>query len=315
MQIDGCEFLVDAATKFHRALHVWGWFHHPQERLTSVSIRHPDIKLADCEVGLPHGGVESTLGPKKGFRIDALLSKSVFPDDAEVTFGTESGREICTTLAELRKERIARMRSLGLFRDFRKTVQNSSGAKLLDIGGRDRSRQSISGIFSPVEVTVLDIVSGPDVDVVGDAHKLSKLFEPAQFDFVHSASVFEHLIMPWLVVLEMNSVMKMGATAFISTHQTLGIHDAPWDFYRFSDTAWDGLFNSETGFEILERRGDFESFIIPSLFREGKENAEGSMGHEASSVLVQKTGNTRLTWDVDVDSILTTVYPTEPDTD
>ena len=152
MQIDGCEFLVDAATKFHRSLHVWGWFHHPQERLTSVSIRHLDIKLTDCEVGLPHGGVDSTLGPKKGFRIDALLSKSVFPDDAEVTFGTESGREICTTLAELRKERIARMRSLGLFRDFRKTVQNSSGAKLLDIGGRDRSRQSISGIFSPVEV-------------------------------------------------------------------------------------------------------------------------------------------------------------------
>lgn len=313
MQVDGCEFLVDAATKFHRALHVWGWFHHPHDRLVAVTINHPDIKVADCEVGLPHGGVEPVWGPNRGFRIDALLNKSVFPDDAEVIFETDSDRTICVTLAELRRERIERMRSLGLFRDFRKEVQCSGRAKLLDIGGRDRSNRSDGGIFSPIEPTVLDIVAGPDVDVVGDAHRLSSIFEPEQFDFVHSASVFEHLIMPWLVVLEMNIVMKTGAKAFISTHQTLGIHDAPWDFYRFSETAWDGLFNSETGFEILERQGDFETFVIPSLFREGKENAEGSVGHEASSVLVRKTGPSALKWDVDVETILTTAYPTNVD--
>src|ERR1044072_7003937 len=68
-------------------------------------------------------------------------------------------------------------------------------------------------------VTVLDVLPGENVTVVGDAHQMTALFPPATFDFVQSVSVFEHLVMPWKVALEMNRVMKLGALAFVFTHQ------------------------------------------------------------------------------------------------
>jgi len=312
MLVEGCEFLVDASAKFHRGLHVWGWFHHPEDRLKQVSIRHDGILASDCGAGLPHGGVEPSFGPDKGFRIDAFLARPVFPDDAVVTFETEGGIFIETTLGKLNRERIGRMRSFSLFRQFRTRVMEHEGARILDIGGRDRSEGLPDDLFGTAEVTVIDILDGPGVDIVGDAHSLSRHFEPDHFDYVHSSSVFEHLIMPWKVVLEMNRVLKPGGIAFVSTHQTIGLHDTPWDYWRFSETCWDGLFNAATGFEIVDRHADFESFIIPALFRPGKEDAEGSVGHEASSVLVRKTGPTSLEWPVDTASLVTTSYPDTP---
>ena len=87
--------------------------------------------------------------------------------------------------------------------------------------------------------------------VVADAHQLSSVLPASYFDAVTSTAVFEHLVMPWKVAIEMNRVMKVGAWAFIYTHQTIGMHDLPWDYFRFSDNAWKGIFNRHTGFEII----------------------------------------------------------------
>ncbi|WP_373690468.1 methyltransferase domain-containing protein [Sphingobium sp. DEHP117] len=72
----------------------------------------------------------------------------------------------------------------------------------------------------------------------GQSLKCYQFFEASSFDAVYSVSVFEHLLMPWKVALEMNRVLRMGGIAYIHTHQTLGLHDMPWDFWRFSDTSW-----------------------------------------------------------------------------
>lgn len=313
MLMNGCEFLADSSAKFHRGLYVWGWFHHPDEKLARVAIRHETILAWEGQAGLPHGGVEPTFGPDKGFRIDAFLSRPDFPGDAVVTFETDGGTVIEIALRELNRERIARMRSFSLFREFRTLVAEKPEAKLLDIGGRDRSQILPEYLFGNADVSVIDILDGPGVDVVGDAHELSRHYELDSFDFVHSASVFEHLIMPWKVVLEINRILKPGGLVFISTHQTIGLHDAPWDYWRFSESCWDGLFNAATGFEIIDRHADFESFIIPTLFRPGKEDAEGSVGHEASNVLARKTGTSDLQWPVNADSLVSTSYPGTPD--
>ena len=67
----------------------------------------------------------------------------------------------------------------------------------------------------------------------------------------------------------------------------MGLHDAPWDFWRFSADSWDALFNKRTGFIILDRVQDYEQFILPFVVREGKLDSEKAAGFEASLVFAK----------------------------
>lgn len=73
------------------------------------------------------------------------------------------------------------------------------------------------------EYTAIDIDPGPNVDVVGDVHKMSGLFPSEHFDIVYSHSVMEHLVAPWQVVVEASKVLKTGGyfIAYVSTTWTL----------------------------------------------------------------------------------------------
>jgi SAM-dependent methyltransferase len=247
-----------------------------------------------------------------GFHLQALLSEG-FSWDLTVEFRTESGRVAQATLRDLSQDREARYPSIALSQSVRDRINATPDARVLDIGGRDRSKLDLSSQFSVKEYVVLDILPGSNVDIVSDAHEMSQILEPASFDYVIAASVFEHLLMPWKVVLEMNHVLKLGGLAWISTHQTVGMHDRPWDFWRFSDTSWDALFNKATGFRIVDRVMDYEEFILPFVVRDGKLDSEKDAGFELSAVLVEKIGTTPLEWPVTLESIIETWYPQSDD--
>jgi hypothetical protein len=87
------------------------------------------------------------------------------------------------------------------------------------------------------------------------------------------------------------------------------MHDMPWDFWRFSDSAWDALFNRLTGFEILDRAMDSEQHVLPFIYHPGKHDAEKSAGFEGSAVLVRKTGPCHLAWNAVPADITGTHYP------
>jgi hypothetical protein len=103
--------------------------------------------------------------------------------------------------------------------------------------------------------------------------------------------------------------MKTGGVAYIFSHQTLGLHDMPWDFFRFSDSAWSGLFNRRTGFEIVATEMSLPEHLIARAWLEHHRGNEDANGMETSSVLVRKIGPTNLAWEVDVPGILSTKYP------
>lgn len=299
---------LDAATNFHNLLYIWGWFHRPDIVLESVSIEHPDIEYQRCEVNLPHGGVLA-LGPEKGFRIHAVRRSEHFPIGARLIFRCSDGKRVERDMDELIAERLAAPTTAALHQNFLDRIGEPGFARVLDIGGRDRSAVDRSLQFPDHDVTVIDIVPGDNVDLVGDAHDLSAHFAADSFDAIYSISVFEHLLMPWKVVLEMNRVLRTGGVAYIHTHQTLGMHDMPWDFWRFSDTSWDALFNSQTGFQIIGRAMAHEHFLLPFLWRPDKIDAEKSAGFESSGVYVEKTGESMLEWPVRLGDIVQTSYP------
>ena len=300
------EFIADLVTKFFDSVYVKGWFRSPDDPLASVVLTgRPDI-AQKSDVGFDYPGV----GDGLGFKLQALLGEQ-FAWDLTVEFRTASGRTIAATLEELSRDRMDHYPS-SFGESFRTRVNSNPDARVLDIGGRDRSKFDISSLFRVKEYVVLDILPGKNVDVVADAHEMSKVLAPESFDYVISASVFEHLLMPWKVALEINRVLKPGGLAWISTHQTVGMHDLPWDFWRFSDASWDAIFNELTGFRIVDRVMDLPEFILPFVVREGRRDAENAAGFDFSGVLVEKTGKTSLEWPVPLGTIIKTTYPGAP---
>lgn len=96
-----------------------------------------------------------------------------------------------------------------------------------------------------------DYYGGDNVDVVGDAHRLSKYFDQP-FDFIYSSAVFEHLAMPWVVAAEMAKLLTLGGHVFVESHFAFSTHERPWDFFRFTDNGLKALFNPAIGFECVE---------------------------------------------------------------
>lgn len=181
---------------------------------------------------------------------------------------------------------------INLFKDLVTKNLSNRRPKILDIGGRARSGVSIKSEWSDwADVTVLDIVDEPDVDICADAHKLSEYFDENMFDAIVSISVFEHLAYPLKVVIESEKVLKEGGYFLVHSHQTIGMHDLPWDFWRFSDSAYRALFCNSTGFEVVKTLMDGLMHITPFYFSDRYLLHENAAGFESSSVIARKTHN------------------------
>jgi Methyltransferase domain len=135
------------------------------------------------------------------------------------------------------------------------------------------------------------------------------LFPPNSFDAVMAFSVLEHLLMPWKFVIELNRVLKKGAVGLFTTHQCWPLHDQPWDFWRFSDKAWDGLLNSATGFLIVEAEMGEPAFVVAQRCHPVTNFGDAQGGFLSSSVIFKKISDTSLEWPVKLAEVTTTTYP------
>ena len=118
--------------------------------------------------------------------------------------------------------------------------------------------------------------------------------------------------MPWKAVVELNKVMSTGGLMYIATHPTWPPHERPWDFWRFSEEGFQVLLNPVTGFEILECSSGLPCSIIPFGTDEPMKGMYMHHAYLGISVIARKIGPSdgRLAWDVGVDEILETAYPT-----
>ena len=159
----------------------------------------------------------------------------------------------------------------GNYMDYLVSIGNHEGCRILEIGSREVTGKSDARErFSKAEYIGFDYYPGDNVDVWGDAHKLSSYFsEP--FDIIYSSAVFEHLAMPWVVAYEVAKCLKVNGIIFIETHFSFSSHERPSNFFQFSDMALKVLFSSELGFECIEAGmfnpiiGRFSSLAIDYL--------------------------------------------------
>lgn len=292
------------AAKFYSTLLVCGQTRAgtvgPPE-LTDIGATAKALVAISCQVG---NGASPGI---KLFQAQVLLSHIDFPEDLELSFEFGRAATVRITIQEILRS--VEPPASKLWTRFQKYLQQPSTRKVLDIGGRARSGLLRASEMNDKDVTVLDIVPDEGVNVVADAHRLSSVLPPSYFDAVTSTAVFEHLVMPWKVAIEMNRVMKVGALAFIHTHQTIGMHDLPWDYFRFSDNAWKGIFNKHTGFEIVGTELSRPQYIVSFVWSQAYKDAEKTAGFETSIVCVRKITETALDWPLDASDVTQDKYP------
>lgn len=133
------------------------------------------------------------------------------------------------------------------------TFANREGFRVLEIGSRAVISDSVWKQFIPrCAYTGFDIIEGKNVDVTGDAHQLSRLFDLNSFDLVITSAVFEHLAMPWVVAEEIAKVLDIGGILCLETTLCFGEHELPWHFFQFNANALECLFNRSLGFEVID---------------------------------------------------------------
>jgi len=133
-------------------------------------------------------------------------------------------------------------------------IGNKEGMRILEIGSREVTGKSIARKeFSKSEYIGFDFYPGNNVDIVGDAHKLSSYFRKEEkFDIIYSSACFEHFAMPWVVAIEIAKLLKVGGIVFVETHFSFSSHERPWHFFQFSDMALRTLFSPALGIECIE---------------------------------------------------------------
>lgn len=191
---------------------------------------------------------------------------------------------------------------------FQAEVAERKGS-MIEIGSRARSGASYRSQFHPeVDHLGIDITDGPNVDIVCDAHHLSRHTDRT-FDFAFSMAVFEHLLMPWKVAIEMNKVLKEGALGLIISHAAWPLHEEPWDFFRFSKESWRGIFNRHTGFEVVDAQYQHPASIVPDYINDPNFQ-DMSLGptYLLSGCLIRRKGPALVEWNAEAGDIYDLSY-------
>jgi hypothetical protein len=305
------QFVIERYSYSHGALHITGLVYAANATVTSLALVLPDgraSEIAGHGTTIPDPSQPSG-APIRAARFDQALQLHVSPVDVaravlRVTFQDGAAVSI-GDLGQPVDDPAHRLVS-----QFQIMLRERQAGRLLEVGSRARSGV-IRKNFKPAawEYSGFDILAGTNVDVVGDAHRLSLHYPAQSFDAVMAFSVLEHLLMPWKFIIELNRVLKIGAIGCFTTHQAWPLHDQPWDFWRFSDRAWTGLLNSGTGFEIIEAAMGEPCYFVARRCHPAVAFDDLSSGRLASYVLFRKTSETTLDWPVELSAITETNYP------
>ena len=187
----------------------------------------------------------------------------------------------------------------GKWIDYLITLCDKPGMQVLEVGSRNVTGDLFRDKFHYATYTGFDYYEGENVDVVGDAHQLSKYFDD-KFDLIFSSAVFEHLAMPWIASIEMIKLLKNGGYVFIETHYSYSSHERPWHFFQFSENALDVLFPEKFGMRCIRKgcsnliEGKFS--IDASEYLQGK-RVDGLYCHsEYLGQKVNEVDNGKLDW-------------------
>jgi len=122
---------------------------------------------------------------------------------------------------------------------------------VLEVGSRDING-SVRPLFHGVRrYTGVDLIDGPGVDRVLDAHRLEEAFPDNRFDVVISTEMLEHDPQFWQSVQQMGRVLRpAGFLVLTARGNGFWVHDYPHDYWRFLPDSFRQLFELASCDEI-----------------------------------------------------------------
>ncbi|QDT35764.1 class I SAM-dependent methyltransferase [Stratiformator vulcanicus] len=100
-------------------------------------------------------------------------------------------------------------------------------------------------------VTAIDVTERPGItDAVGDVQSMPE-FANESFDSLICSQVLEHVPRPWDAFAEFARVLKPGGMAIISVPHLSMIHEAPHDYYRYTEYGLKSL-AEQSGFSVVD---------------------------------------------------------------
>lgn len=122
----------------------------------------------------------------------------------------------------------------GVMRFFESWQERIHG-EVLDVGagGWTYPRQLLAG---RCRYRTVDVVGGPNVDVICSIYELATKIPPASCDFVLCCEVLEHLAEPQRGVDQLRAVLKPNGTLLLTTPFNFHLHETEQvrDYYRIT---------------------------------------------------------------------------------
>lgn len=133
---------------------------------------------------------------------------------------------------------------------------HATSERTLDVGGGSGPYKK----YFPNRVCI-DSEAGDGVDVVGDAHDLSR-FRNGEFERVLCTEVLEHLHTPQKAIDEMRRVLAPGGKLILTTRFIFPLHNIPGDYFRFTRYGLAHLLRDWKTVEIKEEGTTMEAFAV-----------------------------------------------------
>ncbi len=156
----------------------------------------------------------------------------------------------------------------------------STEKKTLDIG----CGNSPSADIFPNRVGI-DIAPGEGVDVIGDAHELP--FDSGSFEQILCSEVLEHLAKPEQAVKEMARVLGDGGRLVLTVPFIYPIHEAPYDYQRFTLYGLRRLFEHFFDIEEIKELYTEEQTLAILLQRIAYQRSDSQLKHYIYLLLSQ----------------------------
>jgi hypothetical protein len=286
---------VDRFAFFDGLIDLRGWAYDDDNPVTLIALHIGDLSLVADRYEHPVAAGQAGFSLKRLLPIDSVAMMQQHPW-LEIVHADR----MTTEIHHPGVLESSQQHGMNAYNRYLEELRRRPPGNFLEIGGRARSGHVRKDHVPPGwEYTSMDIMAGENVDVVGDAHQMSRLLPHNHYHAAMSVSVFEHLLMPWKAVIELNRVMAPGGIVFIMTHQAYPLHDQPCDYWRISKDAWPALFNAATGFRIIEAADGERLFMVAERWHPIANHAEHP-GMAVSTVTAEKIGEATVDWPVDL---------------
>ena len=147
-----------------------------------------------------------------------------------------------------------------LYEFLREALETNTHQKtLLNIGSGGKISEMLSQ-YDFANSTSIDIDEDRKPDIVMNACALE--FPDNSFDIVCAMEVLEHIPTPQVALDEIYSVLKPSGELLMSTPFVFGIHDEPYDYYRYTKYGLEYLLKRFEKVHVQERNTYFSTVVV-----------------------------------------------------